>query len=77
MTGMGREAGLVKEQGQAGPGTSGMLNPGGFGAITAILDVRSTWRGKPNRHNGLTGDCRHRHGQDGKSGRNNDLGRSD
>ena len=30
-----------------GPGTSGMLNPGGFGAMTAILDVRSQWRETP------------------------------
>ena len=39
--GNGREAELVKDHGQAGPGTSGMLNPGAFGAMTAILDVRS------------------------------------
>ena len=70
MTGMGRDAELVKDQGQAGPRTSGMLNPGGFGAMTAILDVRSQWRGKPSRHNGLTGVCRHRYLQDGKSSRN-------
>ena len=70
MTGMGRDAELVKDQGQAGPGTPGMLNPGGFGAMTAILDVRAQWRGKPSRRNGLTGVCRHRYLQDGKSGRN-------
>ena len=40
MTGMGREAELVKDHGQAGPETSGVLNPGAFGAMTAILDVR-------------------------------------
>ena len=56
MTGTGRETGLAKDQGQARPGTSGMFNPGGFGAMTAILEVRSRWRGKASRHNGLTGD---------------------
>ena len=54
MTGMDREAELVKDQGQARLGTSGMLNPGGFGAMTAILEVRSLWRRKPSRDNGLT-----------------------
>ena len=68
MTGTGRETGLAKDQGQARPGTSGMLNPGGFGAKTAILDVRSRWRGKPSTLNGFTGDCRHGYRQDGKSG---------
>ena len=70
MTGMGRDAELVKDRGQAEPGTSGMLNPGGFGAMMAIPDVRSQWRGKPSRHKGLTGVFRHRYLQDGKSGRN-------
>ena len=51
----------------------GTLNPGGFGAMTAILDVRSRWRRKPGTLNGLTGDCRHSYRQDGKSGRNNGL----
>ena len=55
MTGMGREEELVKDHGQAGPETSGVLNPGAFGAMTAILDVRSRLRGKPSRHNGVTG----------------------
>ena len=71
MTGMGREAELVKDQRQGGPGRSGMLNPGDFDAKTAILDVPPSWRGKVRRYNGLTGGRRHRHRQDGKSGRNN------
>ena len=70
MKGMGREAELVKVEGQAGRGTSGMLNPGGFSATTAMLDVQSRWRGKASRHKGLTGLCGHRYWQDGKSGRN-------
>ena len=70
MTGMGREAELVKDLGQAGSETSGVLNPGAFGAMTAILDVPSQRRRKPSGHNGFTGDCRHRYRQDGKSGRN-------
>ena len=70
MTGMGREAELVKDHGQSGPETSGVLNPGAFGAMTAILDVPAQRRRKPCGHNGLTGDCRHRYLQDGKSGRN-------
>ena len=69
MTGMGREADLVKDHGQAVPETSGMLNPGPFGAMMAILDVRPRQPGKPCRHNGLTGICRHHYWQDGKSGR--------
>ena len=69
MTGMGRETGLARDQGQERPRMPGMLNPGGFGAMTAILDVRSRWRRKPGTLNGLTGDCRHRYRQDGKSGR--------
>ena len=40
MTGMSREAELVKDQGQAGPETSGLLKPGAFRVMTAILDVR-------------------------------------
>ena len=70
MTGMGRETGLAKDQGQARPGMPGTLNPGGFGAMTAILDVPAQRRRKPRGHNGLTGDCRHRDPQDGKSSRN-------
>ena len=75
MTGMGRETGLARDQGQERPGMPGKLNSGGFGAMTAILDVRSRWRGKPGTLNGLTGDCRHRYRQDGKSGRNMNAGR--
>ena len=75
MTGMGRETGLAKDQGQERPGMPGTLNPGGFGAMTAILDVAAQRRRKPRGHNGLTGDCRHRDPQDGKSGRNMYLGR--
>ena len=67
---MGREKELVKDHGQAGPETSGVLNPGAFGAMTAILDVPAQRRRKPRGHNGLTGDCRHRDPQDGKFGRN-------
>ena len=70
MTGMGREAVLVKDHGQAGPKTSGVLNQCAFGAMTAILDVSSQRRRKPSGHNGLKGDRRHRYRQDGKSGRN-------
>ena len=40
MTGMDRKADLLRDQGQAGPATSEMLNPSGFGAMTAILEVR-------------------------------------
>ena len=47
-----------------------MLKPDAFGAMTAILDVPAQRRRKPSGHNGLTGDCRHRDPQDGKSGRN-------
>ena len=32
-----------------------MLNPGYFDTMTAILDVRSSWRGKPSAHIGFTG----------------------
>ena len=70
MTGMGRETGLARDQGQERPGMPGTLNPGGFGAKTAILDVRSGWRRKPGTLNGLTRDCRHRYRQEGKSSRN-------
>ena len=70
MTGMGRETGLAKDQGQARPGMPGTLNPGGFGAMTAILDVPAQRRRKPRGHNELTGDCRHRDPQDSKSSRN-------
>ena len=66
MTGMRREAELGQDRGQAEPGTSGMLNPGDFDAMTAILDVPPSWQRKPRRYNGLTGDCRYRHRQDGK-----------
>ena len=69
MTGMGREAELVKDQGQARPGTSGMLNPGGFGTMATILDVRSPWRVKASAHHEVTGVCRHRYWQDGECGR--------
>ena len=70
MTRVGREAELIKEQRQARPWRSGILVPGDFGALTAILDVPSQFRRKPSSHNGLTGDCRHRYRQHGKSGRN-------
>ena len=40
MTEMGHETGLAKDQGQTRPGMRGTLNPGDFGAKTAILDVR-------------------------------------
>ena len=56
MTGMVRETGLAKDQGQERPRMPGMLNAGDFGAKTAILDVRSRWRGKPSTLNGLTGE---------------------
>ena len=70
MTGMGRETGLAKDQEQARPRMPGMLNSGDVGAMTAILDVRSRrWR-KPSTRKELTGDCRHRYRQDGRSGRN-------
>ena len=61
MTGMEREAELVNDQGQAGSRTSGILNLGGFGAMTAILNVRSRWRGRGSRHNEVTGVFRHRY----------------
>ena len=67
---MGREAGLARDQGQERPGLPGKLNPSGFGAMTAIPDVRSGWRRKPGTLNGLTRDCRHRYQQEGKSSRN-------
>ena len=59
MTGTALEAGLSKDQGQAGPGKSGMLNPYDFGGMTETLEVRSQWWGKPSSHNGLPCDCRH------------------
>ena len=54
MMGMGRETGLAEDLGQARPRMPGMLNPGDFGAMTAMLDVRSWWRGKSSTLNGLT-----------------------
>ena len=67
MTGMGRETGLARDQGQERPGMPGTLNSGGFGAMTAILDVPVAMAGETKaRLNGLTGDCRHRDPQDGK-----------
>ena len=70
MTGMGRETGLAKDQRQERPRMPGTLNPGGFGAMTAILDVRSHWRCETSRDNRLTEAYRHRYRGHGKSGRN-------
>ena len=61
MRGMGRDAKLVKDQGQETPGMPGMLVPSDFGVMTECLEVRSPWWGKPSGHNGLPCDCRHRY----------------
>ena len=70
MTATRRELGIGEDQGQARTRGAWMLKPDAFGAMTAILDVPAQRRRKPRGHNGLTGDCRHRDPQDGKSGRN-------
>ena len=71
MTATRRELGIGEDQGQARTRGAWMLKPDAFGAMKAILDVPAQRRRKPRGHNGLTGDCRHRDPQDGKSGRNN------
>ena len=71
MTATPRELGIGEDQGQARTRGAWMLKPDAFGAMTAILDVPAQRRRKPRGHNGLTGDCRHRDPQNGKSGRNN------
>ena len=48
MTGMGHEAELVKDHGQAGPEASGVLNPGAFGAMMTIPEDPSQRRRKPS-----------------------------
>ena len=73
MTATRRELGIGKDQGQARTKGAWMLKPDAFGAMTAILDVPAQRRRKPRGHNGLTGDCRHRDPQDGKSSRNRPL----
>ena len=70
MTATRRELGIGEDQGQARTKGAWMLKPDAFGAMTAILDVPAQRRRKPRGHNGLTGDCRHRDPQDGKSSRN-------
>ena len=45
MTGMRRETGLAKDQGQETPRMPGMLNPGGFGVMTEIQEMQSPWWG--------------------------------
>ena len=70
MTATRRELGIGEDQGQARTRGAWMLKPDAFGAMTAVLDVPAQRRRKPRGHNGLTGDCRHRDPQDGKSGRN-------
>ena len=64
------DSGPADESGQSVPVRSGMLKSCGCDTMTAILDVPLSWRRKPRRYSGLTGDCRHRHRQDGKSSRN-------
>ena len=74
MTGMGRETGLAKDQGQETPRMPGMLNPGGFGVMTEIQEMQSPWwGGETSGHNGLPCDCRRRYREDAKSGRNNTV----
>ena len=72
MTATRRELGIDEDQGQAGTRGVWMLKPDAFRAMTAILDVPEQRRRKSSGHNGLTGDCRRRYLQGGKSGRNND-----
>ena len=70
MTATRRETGMVEDRRQARPGMLGKLKPGGFGTMTAIQNARSYWRREASQNNGLTGDCRYRYRQDGKSSRN-------
>ena len=74
MRAMRRELGIGEDQGQARTRGAWMLKPDAFGAMTAILDVPAQRRRKPRGQNGLTGDCRQRDPQDGKSSRNRAAG---